>query len=82
MADTRIATVGIWDLRPADITEIRTDSGGLFLRIGETVNICTGFSEGDPAAEAAGLRALSEAAARQAGELERMAAGRKGEGNG
>ena len=71
MAETRIATVGIWDLRPADISEIRTDSGGLFLRIGETVNICTGFSEGDLAAEAAGLRALSEAAARQAGELER-----------
>ena len=46
MADTRIATVGIWDLRPADITEIRTDSGGQFLRIGETVNICTGFSRG------------------------------------
>ena len=23
MADTRIATVGIWDLRPADISEIR-----------------------------------------------------------
>ena len=71
MADTRIATVGIWDLRPADISEIRADSGGLFLRIGETVNVCTGFSEGDPAAEAAGLRQLAEAAARQAEELER-----------
>ena len=76
MADTRIATVGIWYLRPEDISEIRSDSGGLFLRIGETVNVCTGFSEGDPAAEAAGLRALAEAAARQAAELERRAEGK------
>ena len=78
MADTRIATVGIWYLRPEDVTEIRSDSGGLFLRIGETVNICTGFSDGDPAVEAAGLRQLAEAAGRQAAELEGRAAAKGG----
>jgi hypothetical protein len=74
MADTRIATVGIWHLRAEDIAEFRTDAGGLYLRIGETVMIATGYSDGDAGLEAAGLRALAEAAGRQAGQLEGLAA--------
>ncbi len=70
MADIRIPTVAIWDLREDDI-KVADPGGNRFLLLGHPVMICTGRH---PALEAAALRRLAEVAVQEAEALERKAA--------